>query len=135
MGLTQELHIIRAHHLHYSSLLDNFRKTVEFVRDTLNPALESLSEEDRTESKLVMKRETHTLLSEIERLKKTRGIQDKRLKNVMNLVCFHRAVLYTILDLIPGYQVFSSVNIDDSKRMQKMTEVSNRDSAGTLCFQ
>lgn len=110
MSLTQELHIIRAHHLHYSSLLDNFRKTVEFVRDTLNPALESLSEEDRAESKLVMKRETHTLLSEIERLNKTRDMQDKRLKNVMNLV-------------------FSSVNIDDSKRMKKMTEASVRDSA------
>lgn len=110
MDLTQELHIIRAHHLHYSSLLDNFRKTVEFIRDTLNPALESLSEEDRAESKEVMKRETHTLLSEIERLNKTRDMQDKRLKNVMNLV-------------------FSSVNIDDSKRMQRMTEASVRDSA------
>lgn len=102
MSLTQELHIIRAHHLHYSSLLDNFRKTVEFVRDTLNPALESLSEEDRAESKLVMKRETHTLLSEIERLNKTRDMQDKRLKNVMNLVCFPHAVLYTTLDVTPG---------------------------------
>ena len=136
MGLTEELHIIRAHHLHYASLLDNFRKTVEFVRDTLNPALESLSEEDRTESKLVMQRETHTLLTEIERLNKTRDMQDKRLKNVMNLVCFPRAVLfYTTLDFVSGNQVFSSVNIDDSKRMQRMTEASVRDSAGTLCFQ
>ena len=136
MGLTEELHIIRAHHLHYASLLDNFRKTVEFVRDTLNPALESLSEEDRTESKSVMQRETHTLLTEIERLNKTRDMQDKRLKNVMNLVCFPRAVLfYTTLDFVPGNQVFSSVNIDDSKRMQRMTEASVRDSAGTLCFQ
>ena len=102
MGLTQELHIIRAHHLHYASLLDNFRKTVEFVRDTLNPALDSLSEEDRTESKSVMQRETYTLLTEIERLNKTRDMQDKRLKNVMNLVCFPRAVLfYTTLDLVP----------------------------------
>ena len=135
MGLTQELHIIRAHHLHYASLLDDLTKTVKFVGDTLNPALESLSEEDRTESKLVMERETQILLTEIKRLNKTRDMQDKRLKNVMNLVCFPRAVLYMTFDFVPGNQVFSSVNIDDSKRMQRMTEASVRDSAGTLCFQ
>ncbi|KAF8153211.1 hypothetical protein B0H34DRAFT_722645 [Crassisporium funariophilum] len=111
MTLTQELHIIRAHHLHYSSLLDDFRKTVIFVRDTKNPALMALSEEDRKASHDLMTRECANLLSEIERLDMDRKMQDRRLKNVMNLV-------------------FSSVNIIDSKRMQKMTEAAVRDSAG-----
>lgn len=86
MLLTQELHIIRAHHLHYSSLLEDFRKTVVFIRDTKNPAMDSVSEEIREHSKSVMTRECANLLSEIERLEMGRRMQDKRLKNVMNLV-------------------------------------------------
>ncbi|RXW19715.1 hypothetical protein EST38_g6150 [Candolleomyces aberdarensis] len=110
MNLTQELHIIRAHHLHYSSLLEDFRKTVEFIRDTENPALADLSEEERDWSLTIMARETSNLLGEILRLEKSRRMQDRRLRNVMNLV-------------------FSSVNIDDSKRMHKMAEATVRDSA------
>ncbi|KAH9474784.1 hypothetical protein JR316_0013249 [Psilocybe cubensis] len=110
MTLTQELHVIRAHLLHYSSLLDDFRKSVIFIRDTENPALESLSEAERQENASIMNRECSNLLTEIERLEKDRRMQDRRLKNVMGLV-------------------FSSVNIIDSKRMQKMTEAAVRDSA------
>ncbi|PPQ92528.1 LOW QUALITY PROTEIN: hypothetical protein CVT25_010361 [Psilocybe cyanescens] len=110
MILTQELHIIRAHLLHYSSLLDDFRKSVIFIRDTENPALESLSLEEREENSSIMKRECSNLLTEIERLEKGRQMQDRRLKNVMDLV-------------------FSSVNIIDSKLMQKMTQAAVRDSA------
>ncbi|EAU84063.2 hypothetical protein CC1G_06925 [Coprinopsis cinerea okayama7 len=110
MNLTQELHIIRAHHLHYASLLDDFKKTVEFIRDTVNPALDDLSDEEKEAHRKIMGAETTNLLSEIERLEKGRQMQDRRLKNVMNLV-------------------FSSVNILDSKRMQKMTEAAVRDSA------
>jgi len=107
MSLTNELHVIRAHQLHYSSLLADFRKTVMFIRDTPNPALEGLKED---ESKVMLERECAMLLTEIERLNMSRTMQDKRLKNVMNLV-------------------FSSVNILDSRRMQKMTEAAVRDSA------
>ncbi|KAF9467131.1 hypothetical protein BDZ94DRAFT_1249633 [Collybia nuda] len=110
MILTQELHIIRAHQLHYSSLLEDFKKTVEFVRTTRNPAMDALEESERKYSTDLMDRECHYLLSEIERLEMGRRMQDKRLKNVMNLV-------------------FSSVNIGDSKRMQQMTEAAVRDSA------
>lgn len=87
MMLTQELHIIRAHLLHYSSLLEDFRKTVVFIRDTRNPALESLSDKDREYSKNLMQRECSNLLTEIERLEMSRRMQDRRLKNVLNLVC------------------------------------------------
>ncbi|KAJ4474023.1 hypothetical protein C8J55DRAFT_518737 [Lentinula edodes] len=37
--LTHQLHVIRAHLLHYESLLDDFRKTVEFFLKTVNPGL------------------------------------------------------------------------------------------------
>ncbi|KDR77305.1 hypothetical protein GALMADRAFT_440828 [Galerina marginata CBS 339.88] len=111
MALTQELHIIRAHHLHYTSLLEDFRKTVVFIRDTKNPALDSLSKTEQEFSAHLMTRECANLLIEIDRLEMGRHMQGQRLKNVMNLV-------------------FSSVNILDSKRMQKMTEAAVRDSAG-----
>lgn len=87
MHLTQELHVIRAHHLHYSSLLEDFRKTIEFIRDTENPALASLEEDERKWSNEIMVRETSNLLAEVERLENGRRMQDRRLKNVMNLVC------------------------------------------------
>ncbi|KAJ7757026.1 hypothetical protein B0H16DRAFT_1662496 [Mycena metata] len=67
--LTRELHIIRAHHLHYSALLEDFRKA-----------------EERAFSRGLLERECKNLLSEISRLELGRSMQDKRLKNVMNLV-------------------------------------------------
>ncbi|KAF8236165.1 hypothetical protein L208DRAFT_1391284 [Tricholoma matsutake] len=108
--LTQELHLIRAHQLHFGSLLDDFRKSVEFVRTTRNPAMESLLEEKRELSEQLMDRECDNLLEEIERLDMSRQMQDKRLLNVMNLV-------------------FSSINIEDSRRNAQMTEVAVKDSA------
>jgi len=103
LKLTQELHIIRAHQLHYSSLLDDFRKTVEFIRVTRNPAMESFPEAIRTRSTDLMMRECSNLHNEIDRLDMSRRMLDRQLKNVMNLV-------------------FSSVNI-------KMTEAAVKDSA------
>ncbi|TFK29544.1 hypothetical protein FA15DRAFT_664093 [Coprinopsis marcescibilis] len=110
MNITQDLHIIRAHHLHYTSLLEDFKKTIEFVAITQNPALQDLPKEEQDWNSKVMERETLTLLSEVERLEKSSKTQDRRLRNVMNLV-------------------FSTVNIIDSKRMQQMTEAAARDSA------
>lgn len=86
MNLTKELHVIRAHHLHYSSLLEDFKKTVVFIRDTKNPAMKNVPPEDKEFSRQIMNRECANLLSEIERLENSRRMQDKRLKNVMNLV-------------------------------------------------
>lgn len=86
MSLTSELHVIRAHQLHYSSLLASFAKTVEFIRDTENPALTSMKDDERALAEGMMKRECAMLLHEIRRLDMSRKMQDKRLKNVMNLV-------------------------------------------------
>ncbi|KAK7039234.1 hypothetical protein VNI00_010139 [Paramarasmius palmivorus] len=110
MRMTQRLHIIRAHHLHYTSLLEDFRKAVLFILHTPNPAMDSLSELDRAFSRKLLEKECNHLLSEIDRLEMSRMMQDKRLKNVMNLV-------------------FSTVNIGDSRRMQDLTEAAVRDSA------
>ncbi|KAJ7489584.1 hypothetical protein FB451DRAFT_693768 [Mycena latifolia] len=114
MTLTQQLHVVRAHLLHYASLLEDFRKTVVFVAQTLNPVLENASDIHSAETIAfvteLMRRESTNLLDEIARLKQNRSMQDSRLKNVMNLA-------------------FSSVNLEDSRRMQKLTEAAVRDSA------
>ncbi|KAF4612869.1 hypothetical protein D9613_011170 [Agrocybe pediades] len=90
MRLTQDLHVLRAHLYHYSSLLNDLRKSVEFVRGTKNPSSQ-YSEESG-----IMHRESSRLITEIDRLERGMATQDQRLKNAMNLV-------------------FSSVNINDSK--------------------
>lgn len=112
MPLTQELHVIRAHHLHYSSLLDDFSKNVKFIKETRNPAMESplIPEGTRKMSRSLLDRECDTLLAEIKRLSVELAMQERRLRNVMNLV-------------------FSSVNINDSRYMRQMTEAAVRDSA------
>ncbi|KAK7441983.1 hypothetical protein VKT23_016261 [Stygiomarasmius scandens] len=117
MSLTRNLHIIRAHHLHYSSLLEDFHKSIKFILTTPNPAMDSdnITESERINSRKLLEKECNNLLVEIERLEQARSMQDKRLKNVMNLV-------------------FSTVNIGDSKRMQELTEAAVRDSAGTGMF-
>jgi len=88
MQLTRELHIIRAHHLHYTSLLDDFSKHITFIRDTHNPALERLSDEERHFSRTIIERECVNLLTESERLKAELHMQEHRLKNVMSLVSY-----------------------------------------------
>ncbi len=83
MELTEELHMIRAHLLHYYSLLVAFKKIVNFILDTPNPSLTPAQLET---SCPLMRRECNTLLEEIERLDKERTMQERRLKNVMDLV-------------------------------------------------
>jgi hypothetical protein len=88
MPLTQELHVIRAHHLHYSSLLDDFTKNVKFVRNTPTPFMTSTNfpQDKIEENARLLERECKNLLDEIERLKLMLYQQERRLKNVMNLV-------------------------------------------------
>jgi hypothetical protein len=86
MPITRELHVIRAHHLHYISLLDHYTKHVNFIKNTPNPAMENVSEEDRARSAKLLARECDNLLDEIERLHNQLGTQEQRLKNVMDLV-------------------------------------------------
>jgi hypothetical protein len=88
MALTQELHVIRAHLLHYASLLVDFRKSVLFVRSTPNPTMDadSISKDIRARDKKLLYKECDNLIAEIDRLEGNRIMQDKRLKNVMHLV-------------------------------------------------
>jgi hypothetical protein len=88
MLLTQELHVIRAHLLQYASLLEDFKKSVLFVRDTPNPAMEAdeITPEMRKRCRDLLHEECNNLLSEINRLEMSRVMQDSRLTNVMHLV-------------------------------------------------
>jgi hypothetical protein len=86
MLLTRELHIIRAHHLHYLSLLDHYTKHVDFIRNTPNPAMEGLNEEDQKSNEKLVNRECDNLMNEIKRLNAELKTQERRLKNVMALV-------------------------------------------------
>ncbi|KAH0826404.1 hypothetical protein J3R83DRAFT_5376 [Lanmaoa asiatica] len=126
---TRDLHILQAHLLYYRTLLEDFRKSVLFVQETANPAMQDLSvtDEQRRESTTILKRETDYLLSEIERLESQRMMQVMRLKNVIDLVRFirfHRLSLPT-----EPIQAFASVNIDDSKYMKELTIATVKDSA------
>jgi hypothetical protein len=84
--MTNELHVIRAHQLHYLELLENFRKSVEFVLKYPNPMNENVSERERKLTKELLERECNQLLAGVNRLEMSRRLQDKRLRNVMNLV-------------------------------------------------
>jgi hypothetical protein len=101
VALTYELHVIRAHLLHYASLLTDFRKSVKFVRDTHNPAMDSdsITDAERASDKDLLIKECGHLLSEIERLEMSRTMQDERVQNVQHLVakslnCFSSSCVF-----------------------------------------
>lgn len=96
---TGDLHNIRARLQYYAALLVDFTKSVKFVQETPNPALgvptkcnvddienSTKLEERKTLSEVLMNRECKILLSEINRLERTRHLMELRLKNVMTLV-------------------------------------------------
>ncbi|KAH0834812.1 hypothetical protein J3R83DRAFT_10421 [Lanmaoa asiatica] len=126
LDYTRELHKLQAHLLYYQQLLRDFSKSVEFVRDTPNPAMDE--DPDRETSHDLLKQETRNLLSEIDRLEKQRQIQSDRLKNAMALV---RLLRYSPAIGFPNEcdQSFSTVNIEDSRSMQNLTKATMRDSA------
>lgn len=110
--VTQQLHVLQAHLLHYQSLLHHFRKSVNFIEQTPNPAMESESftNEQRKTSYELMGKECKNLLSEIARLQMRREMLSSRLKNAMDLA-------------------FATVNIEDSSQTRRLTEATIRDSA------
>ncbi|KAF9460636.1 hypothetical protein BDZ94DRAFT_1169292 [Collybia nuda] len=108
--MAHELFHTRAYCFRYSSLLEDFKKTIEFVRDTRNPAMDALEIENREFSAGLMARECDHLLSKIHQLEGDKKTQEKRLKNAMDLV-------------------LSTFGVGDSQRMQQMTEAAMRDSA------
>jgi hypothetical protein len=120
--LTTELHTIQAQLLHYASLLEDFKKSVTFVRNTPSPVLESreFTDSARRDTNKLMRKECDNLLSEIDRL----GFQ---LRNITDLVrvfaAFDSLVAYSIS------QAKATVNFVDSRRMQDLTTAAVRDSA------
>jgi len=80
---TRELHIIRASLLHYTALLEDFKKSVLFIQNTPSPTMHDHPDGQR--SMLIMERECNVLVSEIERLEMFRKMQDMRLENLINL--------------------------------------------------
>ena len=86
--LTRELHKVQAHLLYYQQLLQDFLRSVEFVRDTPNPAMNapSISNTEREDSATLLRTEAHNLISEIERLTRQREMLSNRLDNAIHLV-------------------------------------------------
>jgi hypothetical protein len=103
---TQELYNIRAHQLHYASLIEDLFNTVNFILETKNPAMESSLQ--RRESDEMLHRECHNLMNAIKRLERERSMQDHRLKNVMNLVCYNCLVTGPVHDDLIRYSVRST---------------------------
>ncbi|KAG1767591.1 hypothetical protein EV702DRAFT_748494 [Suillus placidus] len=108
VNLNHSLHSLQAHLLQYETLLHDFEKSVEFVRDTPNPAMEE--SENKGTTKELMGRECKNLLSEIDRLHKRCSMFIRRLKNATDLA-------------------FATVNIEDSRQTQRLTKATLRDSA------
>ena len=88
VAITYELHVIRAHLLHYNALLRDFRTSVEFVRDTPNPVMDhdDIDDASRASDKELLGKECGNLLSEVHRLEMHRKTLDDRVQNVQNLV-------------------------------------------------
>jgi hypothetical protein len=95
------LHTIRAHMLYYSSLLADFQKAVTFVKETRNPAIGDVKNDDQIRK--TMKRECDHILTEITRIEKDCQMQDERLENASNLVCvFTASFASPLITLLPG---------------------------------
>ncbi|KAI5982109.1 hypothetical protein EDD15DRAFT_179077 [Pisolithus albus] len=108
INLTRELHKVQAYLLYCQQLLQDFYKSVDFVKNTPNPAMQG--DEDELNSAELLAREVDNLLSEMGRLEGQRTMQSDRLKNVMQLA-------------------FATVNTEDSRAMKRLTEGSMRGSA------
>ncbi|KAJ2922588.1 hypothetical protein H1R20_g14492, partial [Candolleomyces eurysporus] len=85
MLVSGELPRIRAHHLHYSSLLDHFIKAVDFVQETPTPFMTASNFDQALvdENASLITRECKNLRHEIERLQAMLYQQEQRLKNLI----------------------------------------------------
>lgn len=138
---SHELHVIRARLQYFKDLLVTFRKSVEFVLKTPNPAMEvpaGVNDQARDDLEMrkihgeeLMQRECKTLLLEIERLERTREMMELRLRNVMALVgCYFP---FSLLPLRTCRQTFGRIQIEDNKQRRLLTEASLVDNAGSWC--
>ncbi|KAI6131031.1 hypothetical protein EDD16DRAFT_1792413 [Pisolithus croceorrhizus] len=98
--LYQHIKKLESRLLHYQQLLQDFYKSVDFVKKTPNPAMHD--DEGKDNSAALLEREADNLLSEISRLEGQRVMQSGRLQNVMNLA-------------------FATVNIEDSRAMKRVS--------------
>ncbi|KAG1864687.1 hypothetical protein DFJ58DRAFT_724662 [Suillus subalutaceus] len=106
--LNHSLHSLQAHLLQYQALLHDFEKSVAFVLETPNPAMED--SENRATTEELMQRECKNLLSEVDRLHRRCSMFISRLKNAIDLA-------------------FATVNIEDSRHTHRITMATLRDSA------
>ncbi|KAL4068577.1 hypothetical protein V8B97DRAFT_848741 [Scleroderma yunnanense] len=154
--LTRELHKVQAHLLHYQQLLQDFRKSVIFVKDTPNPAMESRKMDDQS-------REEWEMMTDQERIKagkmtkqelkewEEKTVQERKeleekakqtRKDSADLMNQEAHNLLSEIDRLEGQRTmqsdrlqnvmrlaFASVNIEDSRAMKDLTEASLRDSA------
>jgi len=130
--INQDLHIIRAHQLYYTSLLDDARKTIEFIRKHKNPAMDSdklASEKELND--VFLERECDHLILEIDRLTKDLGMQQSRLKNVADLVC---SVCSENVDTTSCIQIVFSMNSFNNGTMRSLAVATLKDSAVVSVF-
>lgn len=111
ISLTGELHNVQAHLLNYQSLLQDFRRSITFIKHTPNPAMDGVvSRSECRQSADLLSRECGNLIYEIDRLESRRYVQSNRLKNIIDFA-------------------FAIVNIEDSRHTQRLAETTVKDSA------
>lgn len=92
MTLTHELHILRAHNLHYASLLRDLRKAIEFISTHAHSLPDSVNRPKDYDAKKIVpiqaavRLECVNLLEGVERLEMAQQMHGDRLNNIMNLV-------------------------------------------------
>ena len=88
LELTRELHRLQAYLSHYQQLLQDFLWSVEFIKNTPNPAMNasSIPKAAREDSAKLLCTEADNLISEIERLTRQRKMLSARLQNAIRLV-------------------------------------------------
>ncbi|KAF7980137.1 hypothetical protein HWV62_39575 [Athelia sp. TMB] len=145
-NLTGELHIIRTHLLFYMGLLRDFQRTIEFIKDTPNPAMEPAEDPAPTPSLDTAFSPNvsidSTKRAEDEQRAQARAEQAKErdasrallvrecdaLTKEIERLEFSRGMLdsrvMNIMDL-----VFATVNIADSQHAQVLSETAARDSS------
>ncbi|KAG6836425.1 hypothetical protein H0H93_008067 [Arthromyces matolae] len=110
--LLEELHVIHVRHLQYTPLLEDLRKTITFLINTPNPALDALPESEKVSNRELLAKECNTLIYKVSRLETSLKILDEDVKNTSNLA-------------------LSSVNIHDSRRSIAISDASMKDNGGS----
>jgi len=130
--INQDFYIIRAHQLYYTSLLDDARKTIEFIRKHKNPAMDSdklASEKELND--VFLERECDHLILEIDRLTKDLGMQQSRLKNVADSVC---SVCSENVDITSCIQIIFNTNNFNNAMTRRLAFTTLKDSAAVSVF-